>query len=96
MELADYRKILDDIDQEFLTLFLQRMDVVSQIADYKKRSGLAILDAQRENQKIKALTDNLPSQIAPYAQSLFKALFHISRDYQHNLISDSIAPGEEV
>ena len=36
MDLQDYRKEIDAIDDELVRLFGQRMDVAAKIADYKK------------------------------------------------------------
>jgi chorismate mutase len=70
-----YRAQIDVIDKELLRLFNERMDVVRQIAQYKKEHGLPVLDAAREKEKLDAIN-------CPYARKLYVALFEISRAVQ--------------
>jgi monofunctional chorismate mutase len=50
MELKDLRNKIDQIDQELATLIEQRLEVVKQIGDYKKKHNLPILDQNREQE----------------------------------------------
>ena len=50
MELKDLRNKIDQIDQELVTLIEQRLEVVKQIGDYKKKHNLPILDQNREQE----------------------------------------------
>lgn len=47
-ELEELRKRIDKIDRELLPLFLERMEVCSKVADYKRKVGMAVLDSKRE------------------------------------------------
>ena len=40
MELNDYRKRLDDIDAQLLSLFAERMGIVSEIARWKQENRI--------------------------------------------------------
>ena len=51
MELSDYRKKLDEIDDEILRLFAERMEIAADIAAWKKERELPVLDARREKEK---------------------------------------------
>ena len=48
MELADYRKELDETDAQLLELFKKRMSTVKNIAEYKKEN-------KKENKKKKQI-----------------------------------------
>ena len=48
MELSDYRKRLDEIDEEILHLFTERMDIAVEIASWKQENSLPVLDALRK------------------------------------------------
>ena len=50
MELKDLRNKIDLIDQELVTLIEQRLEVVKQIGDYRKKHNLPILDQNREQE----------------------------------------------
>ena len=51
MDLKDYRVQIDDIDNQLIDLFQQRMETAGAIAAYKKAHGLPVLDAGREREK---------------------------------------------
>ena len=48
MDLAEIRKEIDQIDVDLITLLEKRMALVSQVALYKRQTGKAVLDTQRE------------------------------------------------
>ena len=79
MDLQDYRKQIDRIDNELLHLFKERMDVVRQVALYKKEHGLPILDATREQEKLTSID-------CPYTRKLYEMLFQLSREYQGGIL----------
>jgi chorismate mutase/prephenate dehydratase len=79
MDLQDYRKQIDAIDNDLLRLFKERMDIVRQIALYKKEHGLPVLNAEREREILDAID-------CPYAQKLYRVLFELSREYQGSVL----------
>ena len=50
MDLNELRNEINSIDEEILDLFLRRMDIASQVADYKKAHDLPIYQPQRERE----------------------------------------------
>ena len=42
MELSEIRKHIDEVDDQLLQLFLQRMDLADQVAAYKNEHHLPI------------------------------------------------------
>ncbi|MCL1862777.1 MAG: chorismate mutase [Defluviitaleaceae bacterium] len=85
MTLTDLRNKIDSIDHELLSLFHQRMKVVTDVADYKKTNGIPILDRSREEEKLNKLTDK-------YERMLFSSLFGISRRHQHDALQNEPSP----
>lgn len=83
MDLMDYRQIMDDIDDQLVALFRQRMETVREIAAYKKEHGLPVLDALRERAKVKELCDRVPEDMQSYTGVLYASLFELSRSYQN-------------
>ena len=79
MDLQDYRKQIDRIDNELSRLFQERMDVIREVALYKKEHGLPILDAAREQEKLTSID-------CPYARKLYTLLFELSREYQGSIL----------
>jgi len=82
MNLQTLRQQIDQVDQQLLQLFEQRMSIVAEIAEIKKAEGLPTLDRTRELEKLQALRAQANSHLAPYTQALFEALFEQSRNYQ--------------
>lgn len=82
MELTELRKKIDDIDQQLIALFEQRMDVADSIAAYKKETGMAILDASREEQKLQSVGAQCRPETADLIVGLFKEIMAASRIYQ--------------
>ena len=82
MSLENLRDAIDAIDDDILKLFEKRMDVVSQIAAYKRANGIPVLDGGREAEKIRAVSGKIKPQLESYAHTLFNTLFALSRDYQ--------------
>ena len=44
MDLSDYRQKLDQIDDQILSLFTERMDIAAEIAAWKRENSLPVLD----------------------------------------------------
>jgi len=79
MSLTYYREQIDKIDKELQRLFLERMDVVKQVAEYKKEHGLPVFDPAREKEKLDAID-------CPYTKKLVQTLFELSREYQEGVV----------
>ena len=88
MSLDKLRIEIDRIDDELISLFKQRMDVVTQVSDYKKDNNLPTLDRNREEAKMLALAKKLPAELSAYIYPLYDTLFEISRNYQHQQKAD--------
>jgi chorismate mutase/prephenate dehydratase len=85
MNLEALRGKIDQIDQELLKLFEQRMDAVSEIAADKKAQGLPILDRKREGEKLEELSRMSRPELEQYVHTLYDMLFELSRSYQSTL-----------
>ena len=60
-ELENLRERIDTIDKELIALFEERMDVVNDIAEYKIKNNLPILNQNREDiviSKVKSIVKN--------------------------------------
>lgn len=79
MDLNDYRKEIDSIDDQLIALFAQRMETAEKIAEYKKANGLRVLDARREKEKMREILDKTPDDLREYVSSLYSLIFELSR-----------------
>ena len=82
MDLQDYRKEIDAIDDELVRLFTKRMDVAARIADYKKENGLPIFVPAREREKLMDVSAKAGPEMANYTRVLYSMLFELSRSNQ--------------
>ena len=82
MDLQDYRKEIDAIDDELVRLFSKRMDVAARIADYKKAENLPIFVPAREREKLTDVAQKAGPEMANYTRVLYSMLFELSRSYQ--------------
>lgn len=83
MDLQDYRKTIDEIDSRLIRLITERMDVVSSIAEYKKKNSLPVLDSGREKEKLLSVLEATPDDLKEYTPLFFSLLFELSRSYQN-------------
>ena len=86
MELSEIRKHIDEVDDQLLQLFLQRMDLADQVAAYKNEHHLPILNRERERAVLAKVTER-SGERERYAYHLFSTLFELARSRQAELIS---------
>ena len=86
MDLNDYRKEIDSIDDQLIALFAQRMETAEKIAEYKKANGLRVLDARREKEKMREILDKTPDDLREYVSSLYSLIFELSRSRTSHLL----------
>lgn len=87
MDLQDYRNQLDQIDDQLVALFRQRMETVRQVADYKKEHNTPVLAAGRERDILYRVTGLGGEELQEYTRILYVTLLELSRDYQENRLS---------
>lgn len=87
-ELIQLRDKIDEIDSQLLPLFIERMKVCGHVAEYKRRVGKPIFDAERE----KAVLENKvkkTSEMKNEVHDFFNSIMTISRVRQSKILSDS-------
>ena len=82
MDLNELRLEIDKIDDQLVKLFVQRMDISAQIADYKKEHDLPIFVPAREAEKLRDVAQKAGRDMDAYARVLYDLLFELSRGYQ--------------
>lgn len=89
-DLETLRKEIDTIDSQLLPLFLERMDLCREVAEYKRSVGMPVLDRERERlvlqNKLKQLQDSSREQ---EVYEFFSSIMSISRDAQNHLLAKS-------
>ncbi len=94
MDLLELRDQIDDIDRKIVELYERRMDVCSQVAEYKISTGKKVFDRQREQEKlakVKALTHNDFNSHG--IEELFEQIMSMSRKLQYQLLAKNGSVG---
>ena len=91
MELNNYREHLDTIDKELLRLFIERMAIAGEIAQWKQQNRMPVLDLRREKEKLRAMEELSQEDLKEYSVSLFPLLMELSRSYQNRIIHPASA-----
>lgn len=95
MDLLELREKLDGIDEQIVRLYEERMEICSQVADYKIATGKKVLDKSREEEKlrkVRALAHN--DFNACGVQELFEQIMSMSRKLQYHKLSEKGAIGK--
>ena len=82
MDLKELREEIDGIDETLVKLFVKRMDLSAQVADYKKANNLPIYVPTRERQILQDVATKAGPKMANYTRVLYSMLFELSRSYQ--------------
>jgi monofunctional chorismate mutase len=80
--MDEFRKEINNIDEQLLSLFERRMEIAGEIGRYKKENALPIQDAERERAVLRRMREKAKPETAEYVEPLFQSLMEMSRDYQ--------------
>lgn len=89
MKLEDWRKEIDAVDLEILSLIRQRTVIVREIGVLKAQAGLPIIDLNREKEVLKRISEkigNLPENKS--IVHIFKEIIRESRQIQIKTIKE--------
>lgn len=88
MDLSELRDTLDGIDRQIVELYEKRMDVCAQVAAYKIETGKRVFDKEREQQKLKAVSELTHNEFnARGIRDLFEQIMAMSRKLQYQMIT---------
>lgn len=88
MDLKDIRTQIDAVDEELVQLFVKRMDLSAQVADYKKANNMPIYVPAREREILQDVAQKAGPEMANYTRVLYSMLFELSRSYQSKRTSE--------
>lgn len=86
MDLSTIREQIDSIDSQLAQLFLQRMELVEQVARYKLAHDLPVLQSDREQAVIEKAKSRAPQAMGGYMEEFFASTMAVSRHMQQDLI----------
>ncbi len=101
MELSEIRQKIDAIDDQIAQLYAQRMELIKDVSEAKKKSGKAVNDPDREKKIILRVTEKVDESQQVYLKRVFETIFETSKAYQtanaehRSEISDKISAAIE-
>lgn len=84
-DLNEAREKLNDIDDKMKKLFIDRMNVIKEVALYKKANNMEIYDENREKTMFDRLGNDL-DELKPYYFNFLKSILKESKDYQKEIV----------
>ncbi|XCP83406.1 prephenate dehydratase [Roseburia hominis] len=92
--LEEMRDKLDEIDSQICDLYEERMQVCSQVADFKIKNGRQVLDLSRENAKLSVVEAKASTEFNKKGiRELFELLMSVSRKLQYQRLAEEGAFG---
>ena len=88
MNLEDLRKKIDGIDIEICRLFAERMQVVTDVARYKKENSMTVYHPSRARTILQNISKQLGPEFEGYGRSLYRTIFDLSESYQTRVLSE--------
>lgn len=96
LDLEGCRKRIDEIDKEMTRLFEERMNVVINVAQYKKDHNIPIFNKDREDEVVEKNIGYLENKEYAYiTKSFFKSVMEVSRELQSQKIEGISAKVED-
>ena len=83
MDIKELRKNIDEIDRELVDLFLRRMSISAEVAEYKREVGMPVLDPARERALLERVSEMSGEEFERYTRTLYSTILDLSRSYQH-------------
>ena len=88
-DLKEIRDQIDAIDRQVVELYERRMDLATQVADFKISTGKAVFDAQREIDKLNTVAGMAHSDFTSHGiRELFEHIMSMSRKKQYQLLTE--------
>lgn len=78
-DITQIRTRIDQIDNQIIGLFQERMAEADKMAEAKRASGSAVLDRSREREKIAGAADQVPPELKPVTTALMQLMMSASR-----------------
>ena len=89
LDLSEIRKEIDGVNKELLSLLIKRLQLCSDVAEYKKERGLPIYVPEREKAILDWAEEAAGPEFASYARRFFEQIMALGRDYESGVMGAS-------
>ena len=95
-DLSKIREQINNIDEQIVELWKDRMALALSVAEYKKENNMPVYDPQRERELLNRVAEIAGDNLDVYSRVLYETVMSISRSYQHKFLSDENPAVEDV
>jgi len=85
----DFRRRIDEIDEGIAKLFSERMRISADLARNNAKSGIAVIDPERERDKLETMLEKTDPDIRGYTADLYIRIFELNRSYLGSIVRDT-------
>ncbi len=96
MELEALRNRINEVDDEIVKLFVERMQTAAQIAGEKAEKNMPVLDQKRETAVLQRVMEQAGEEFELYANTLYHTMFEVSKSYQAGLLTKETALSQQI
>lgn len=87
-DISSLREKINEIDNEIVKLWKQRMEIALEVAGFKKENNLPVLDAEREKELLDRVGNIAGEELDSYCRELYEKIMTISREYQQKHLNN--------
>ncbi|MDE6418999.1 MAG: prephenate dehydratase [Lachnospiraceae bacterium] len=93
-DLGELRNRIDEIDEQIVALYEERMEVCKGVAEYKIANGKKVFDRAREDEKLQKVSALAHDEFTSHGvQELFEQIMSMSRKLQYQMLADAGSTG---
>ena len=96
MDLNVLRERVNDIDDQMVDLFVERMQVAAEIANAKAEKNLPVLDLRREQAVLQKVMERAGEEFEIYVNKLYQTMFDVSKSYQSGILYKETELSREI
>ena len=83
LDLGKIREKIDKLDSQLVELLEKRLEIVQEVAQFKKQTGKRIFDEEREKEVIKKNLERVKNkELNHYIELILKDIMNSSKEYQ--------------
>lgn len=95
-DLSIIRERINEIDNQIVKLWKERMKTCLSVAQYKKEHNLPVLDSKREAELLNRIGEMSGEELEVYSRVLYDTIMTVSKSYQHKYLSKDNALTEKI
>lgn len=87
-DLLNLREKINNIDNQIIELFKQRMETALSVAQYKKDNCLPVFDPMRERELLDRISNLAGEDLDVYSRVLYETIMTVSKSYQYRYLNE--------